>query len=78
MATVSGNKPAIANFIVNAPFGEFITFTIQVPETDSIDFDSYNNLRTFGMKLVNEYGEQVNLNGGEYMVIFKIFISTHR
>lgn len=78
MVTVKGNKPALANFIVNAPFGEFITFIIRENETDSIDFDSYNNLRTFGMKLVNEYGEQVDLNGGEYMVIFKIFISTHR
>ena len=78
MATVDGPKPALANFIVNAPFGEFITFVIRENETDSIDFDSYNNLRTFGMKLVNEYGEQVDLNGGEYMVIFKIFISTNK
>ena len=78
MATTNGNKPALVNFIVNAPFGEFITFIIRENETDSIDFDSYYNLRTFGMKLVNEYGEQVDLNGGEYMVIFKIFISTHR
>lgn len=74
----SGNKPALGNFIVNAPFGENITFEVREDLTDSIDMDSYNNLREIQMQLVNEFGEQVDLNGSDYTMVFKIYITSHR
>jgi len=78
MMTVKGGIPAIGNFIVNAPFGEFITFEVREDMTDSIDMDNYNNIRSITLQLVNEFLEPVDLNGQDYMIIFKIFLSTHK
>jgi hypothetical protein len=78
MIQPSGYVPAMGNVIVNAPFGQNITFELQVPETDSIDFDSYQNIRSMRIQLVNDSGNQVDLNGSDYILVLKILMSSHR
>lgn len=78
MIRPTGYIPTLGNVIVNAPFGSNITFEVRAPETDSVDFDSYQNIRTLQLQLVDEFGNQVDLNGSDYILVLNIYLSSHR
>jgi len=76
LITKTGTLPITSPILVNAPYGENITYENTEQNFDSIDFDISQSMRTISIKITDENNNILDLNGNNFVAVFKIY-ATH-